>query len=207
MAGTSGRGSGARGAVFDHLAVGCTRLADGVAHLEAALGVRLAPGGRHPDFGTHNRLLSLGPGEYLEVIAADPEAPAPGRPRWFDLDRFEGPPRLAAWIVRVPDLAAAGAPGEILELARGAYRWRMAVPADGVLPVDGLHPAMIAWRGPHPADALPDAGCRLGALVLRHPEPARLAALPGADDPRVTVEAGPPGLSARIDCPNGPAWI
>lgn len=207
MAGKSERGNDAGGAVFDHLAVGCTRLEDGVAHVEAALGVTLTPGGRHPVFGTHNRLLSLGPGAYLEVIAPDPDAPPPGRPRWFDLDRFEGPPRLAAWIVRVPHLAAAGAPGEILDLARGAYRWRMAVPADGVLPADGLHPAMIEWRGPHPADALPDAGCRLGALVLRHPEPARLAALPGAGDPRVTAEAGPPGLAARIDTPGGPVWL
>jgi hypothetical protein len=24
---------------------------------------------------------------YLEIIATDPEAPAPGRPRWFGLDQ------------------------------------------------------------------------------------------------------------------------
>lgn len=198
-------------AVFDHLVLACETLEAGAAQAEAALGVPLEPGGAHRAFGTHNRLLSLGPGAYLEAIAVDPQAPPPGRPRWFDLDRFAGPPRLTAWVVRVPDLAAAAAAGlasgEILDLERGRTRWRMAVPADGVLPRDGLHPAAIEWRGPHPADALPDLGCRLARLVLRHPRPAALAGLPGADDPRVTVERGPPGVSARIDTPAGPRWL
>ena len=39
---------------------------------EGALGATPAPGGHHPLMGTHNQLLSLGPGEYLEVIAIDP---------------------------------------------------------------------------------------------------------------------------------------
>ena len=198
-------------AVFDHLVLAGETLEAGAAQAEAALGVPLEPGGAHRAFGTHNRLLSLGPGAYLEAIAVDPQAPPPGRPRWFDLDRFAGPPRLTAWVVRVPDLAAAAAAGlfsgEILDLERGRTRWRMAVPADGVLPRDGLHPAAIEWRGPHPADALPDLGCRLARLVLRHPRPAALAGLPGADDPRVTVERGPPGGSARIDSPAGPRWL
>jgi len=198
-------------AAFDHLVLACETLEAGAAQAEAALGVPMEPGGTHRVFGTHNRLLSLGPGAYLEAIAVDPQAPPPGRPRWFDLDRFAGPPRLTAWVVRVPDLAAASAagiaPGEILDLERGRTRWRMAVPPDGVLPRDGLHPAAIEWRGPHPADALVDRGCRLARLVLRHPRPAALAALPGADDPRVIVEHGPPGLSARIDTPAGPSWL
>jgi hypothetical protein len=61
---------------FDHLAIGAETLDEGVEAVEAALGVPLAPGGGHPAMGTHNRLLSLGPGEYLEVIAIDPDAPA-----------------------------------------------------------------------------------------------------------------------------------
>jgi len=195
------------GAAFDHLAVACERLEAGARAVERALGVALEPGGRHPDFGTHNRLLGLGPGEYLEVIAVDPGAAPPGRARWFDLDRFAGAPRLTNWIVRVPDLAAAGAPGEILDLQRGAYRWRMAVPADGVLPHHGLHPATIEWRGPHPAEALPDRGVRLAELVLRHPEPALLVGLPGLDDGRVRVEPGLPGLSARLTGPGGDVWL
>ena len=87
---------------LDHLAITCASLPEGAAWAEERLGAPLEPGGRHAHFGTHNRLLSLGPGLYLEVIAPDPEAPAPGRPRWFGLDEAREP-TLGNWIVRVPD--------------------------------------------------------------------------------------------------------
>ena len=194
---------------FDHLAIACEDLAEGAAALEAALGVALAPGGRHAAFGTHNRLLSLGPGEYLEVIAADPDADPPPRPRWFDLDRFTGAPRLVTWVARVPDLSAVAAGGrdQVLDLSRGAYRWRMAGRSDGRLIAGGAAPPLIEWQGAHPADALPDAGCRLTQLVLRHPDPDTRAALPGQDDPRLTVAPGLPGLAACLATPAGEVWL
>jgi hypothetical protein len=196
---------------LDHLAVGCGVLAEGVAAVEAALGVTLAPGGEHAAFGTHNRLLSLGPVEYLEVIAVNPAAPAPGRPRWFDLDRFAGPPRLTNWVAACEDMAAALAAsppgaGVPMDLARGDFRWAMAVPGDGRLPFDGGFPALIRWDGAaHPAPRLPDHGIRLLALTLTHPQADELRAALGAvlDDPRLTVDAGPVGLSARFSTPNG----
>ena len=40
------------------------------------------------------------------VLAADPAQPRPAWPRWFDLDRFTGPPRLTNWICRCDDIAA-----------------------------------------------------------------------------------------------------
>uniref|UniRef100_UPI0039B8CB19 VOC family protein n=1 Tax=Albidovulum sp. TaxID=1872424 RepID=UPI0039B8CB19 len=86
-------------AAFDHLAVSAASLDYGARVVEAALGIGLESGGKHPFMGTHNRLLSLGPGEYLEVIAIDPEAPGPERPRWFRLDTFTGPPRLTNWVL------------------------------------------------------------------------------------------------------------
>jgi hypothetical protein len=196
---------------LDHLAVACGALAEGVAAVEAALGVTLAPGGEHAAFGTHNRLLSLGPAEYLEVIAVNPGAPAPGRPRWFDLDRFAGAPRLTNWVAAcddMPAVLAASPPGAgvPMDLARGDFRWTMAVPGDGRLPFDGAFPALIRWHGSaHPAPRLPDHGIRLQAMTLIHPQAEALrAALAGmCDDPRLTVHAGPVGLSARFSTPNG----
>ena len=178
--------------------------------VERLLGVPMAGGGRHAAMGTHNRLLSLGD-LYLEVIAIDPAAPPPGHARWFDLDRFSGPPRLTNWIVACDDIGAALAAGPSgwgapLHLSRGDYRWQMAVPGDGVLPFGGLFPALIQWQGPHhPAGALPDAGLRLARLTVTHPKAASLrAALQSLDDPRVEILAGDmPGLSARIDTPRG----
>ena len=122
------------------------------------------------------RLLSLGPSSYLEVIAIDPAAPPPGRTRWFDLDRFAGPPKLTNWVVRCDDLvsALAVAPagtGKIMQLARGDLHWRMAVPDDGCLPFDGGYPGLISWRGTaHPAAGLPDRGARLELLEIVHPK-------------------------------------
>ena len=196
-------------AAFDHLAVSAATLEEGSAAVEDALGLPVGPGGVHPFMGTHNRLLGLGPGEYLEVIAIDPAAPSPPHPRWFPLDRFSGPVRLTNWIVRVGDLdaALAAAPagaGRAVDLERGAYRWRMGVPADGCLPFDDAFPALIEWKGAlHPAAALPDLGCRLVRLEIAHPEAAALrAALPLAD-PRVIVVPGDRALRATIATPHG----
>lgn len=199
---------------LDHLAVAAESLEAGVAAVEAALGVPLAPGGRHAAMGTHNRLLHLGPGLYLEVIAIDPDAPAPGRARWFDLDRFEGPPRLTNWVARCEDTdleaALAVAPegaGRPLALSRGDLRWRMAVPEDGRLPFEGAFPALIEWEGAaHPAARLPDAGCRLVALDVFHPrvEAVRVALTGLIADPVVALHVGPrKALRAVIDTPAG----
>lgn len=194
---------------LDHLAVSCSELASGAAAVEMALGVPLQAGGQHPDFGTHNRLLGLGE-DYLEVIAINPGAPPPARPRWFDLDRFAGPPRLTNWILRCESLEAAlealgpgfGAP---VSLTRGDLRWRMAVPGTGVLPFDNCAPALIEWETPPPVARLKEQGARLAGLTVVHPEAEALAAMLGTvlDDARVTYAAGLPGLRAEISTPAG----
>ncbi|MEZ5796254.1 MAG: VOC family protein [Paracoccaceae bacterium] len=184
--------------VFDHLAISAETLEAGVAAVEAALGVPLAGGGQHDHMATHNRLLGLGD-LYLEVIAADPSRPPPAWPRWFDLDRFAGPPRPTNWVCRCEDLAAELAisppgTGVPVQLQRGDYRWQMAVPSDGRLPFDGGFPALIHWQGRlHPARALPDSGLRLERLEIAHPEAAALrAALAGRlRDDRVVISDGP----------------
>ena len=160
---------------FDHLVVAARTLEEGAAWVEARLGVAPVPGGKHATMGTHNRLLGLGASAYLEVIAIDPEAPPPARPRWFALDtpamraRLARGPALIHWVVRSADIEAAAraCPDrlEILALSRGDYRWRIGVPPDGRLPGDGRSPTIIQWEGDkHPAQALPESGCRLVAL-------------------------------------------
>ena len=184
---------------LDHLAFSCERLADGVAALETALGVPLAPGGVHPLMGTHNRLLSLGPDEYLELIAVDPSASPPPMPRWFDLDRFTGPVRLTHWICRTDDLAGSLACGpaglgQATDLARGDFRWRFGIPPQGRLPFDDTHPALIEWQGDaHPCAFLPDQGCRLHALHVTHPDAVGLRQALGVQfsDDRVHFHTGP----------------
>lgn len=203
MTGRSGRGM-----ELDHLVIACENLDEGADHVASVLGVRPGPGGKHPFMGTHNMLLSLGPRAYLEVIAIDPDAPQPGQARWFALDEFSGPPRLTNWVARCGDLEAqvAVAPelnGEMRELARGDFRWRMVVLPDGHLPFDGYYPGLIQWLGPHPAAHLPEAGLCLERLEIAHPDAALLSPfLAGVDG--VGVVARPDaGLSAQITTANG----
>lgn len=157
---------------LDHLVVAARTLEEGAAWVEAKLGVATLPGGKHALMGTHNRLLSLGPGRFLEVIAIDPDAPQPPRPRWFDLDapsmreRLARGPALIHWVERTDDLETAlrdhSERIEILSLSRGPYRWRIGVRPDGLRPAGGSSPTLIQWEGDlHPAGALPDSGCRL----------------------------------------------
>jgi len=194
---------------LDHLAVTAADLEQGADWVARALGVVPGPGGAHAHYATHNRLLGLGPGLYLEVIAPDPAAPRPAHPRWFGLDRA-GAPRLGNWIVRVPDLAAAvaAAPeaGVAVPLSRGDLNWTIAVPPDGSLPLDGGYPTLIQWGpGTHPAGRLPDLGLRLLALDILHPRADALRArLHALNDPRVSfVPAAAPALRARIATPDG----
>ena len=195
---------------LDHLAVAARDLDEGRAAVEEALGVALQPGGQHAHFGTHNLLLGLAGGLYLEVIAIDPHAPRPGHARWFDLDRFDAAPKLQAWICRSEDLGAALArhpqAGDPVPLARGDLSWRMAVPRDGRLPFDGVFPALMQWDGDaHPARRLSASGCALARLVVCHPDAGSLADLLGRDltDDRVVFETGPTGLRAEIRTPSG----
>lgn len=196
---------------LDHVAVATDRLDDGAAAVEAALGLPLQGGGQHAAMGTHNRLMGLGP-EYLEVIAIDPEGTAPQQPRWFDLDRFTGPARATTWICRCDDLDAALAvapagTGVPWSLARGDLSWRMAVPVDGVLPFDGLFPALIQWEGPaHPAPRLTEVGARLAALRLFSPQARalRAALAPLVADDRISViDADLPRMEVVIATPGG----
>jgi hypothetical protein len=175
--------------ILDHLVVAARALDEGAAYICARLGVDCVAGGRHATMGTHNRLLSLGPSAYLEVIAIDPEAPAPARPRWFELDatamktRLARGPALVHWVERTDDLErdAATYPGSlsIVPFERGPYRWRMALAPDGSFPARGTLPTLIQWDGPHPCAALPDSGIRLRGL--RHENGALRAdfAVPG----------------------------
>ena len=93
--------------VLDHLVVAAADLDSGTRHVADLLGIAPAGGGAHPRMGTHNRVLGMAGGVYLEVIAIDPDAPAPQRPRWFGLDqpalraRLADGPFLAHWAARV----------------------------------------------------------------------------------------------------------
>jgi glyoxalase-like protein len=203
---------------LDHLVVAARTLAEGCTFIEAQLGVRPQPGGRHVAMGTHNAVLGLGPRQYLEVIAIDPEGAKPAQPRWFDLDEprmraalTEGP-RLVHWVARTDDIDATKARariglGVVHPMARGDLHWRITIPGDGHLPGAGLVPTLIQWSdGTHPTDRLADSGIRLVALAGEHPDPATirvaLASLGLSETLKVTYGRYP-RLAAMLRTPRG----
>ncbi len=197
---------------LDHIAISARSISEGATFVEKQLGVSLSPGGQHPQMATHNRLLSLGPEIYLEVIAIDPDHPKPSHPRWFNLDNFSGTPQLTNWIARCDDMASAiaDAPagiGDIVSFTRGELSWQMAVPRNGKLPFDGAYPALITWQGgKHPANLLPDRGCRLKSLRISHPDAGALRRMlePQNNLDLIEIIFGPtPKIIAVIDTPAG----
>jgi len=205
-------------ATLDHIIVAAATLAQGCDYVESGLGVRPQTGGKHVLMGTHNALLKLGPRLFLEVLSVDPQAPAPARPRWFDLDEprmrasLTDGPRLVHHVARTDDIEALASRsptdlGEILQLTRGDFRWRITVPPDGHLPGRGLVPTLIQWSDArHPADGLADRGLSLVALAGEHPDPApvrsALARLGLSDTVKVTYGQSP-RLAAMIRTPRG----
>ncbi|MBA3032380.1 MAG: VOC family protein [Gammaproteobacteria bacterium] len=202
---------------IDHLVVTAPNLEVGAAYVRSTLGVAPQPGGEHARMGTHNLLLRLGDDLYLEVIATNPNAPVPARPRWFALDTLEqdAAAALTSWVVRTPDIQASAAActerlGSIEPMSRGALDWRITIPADGLPPLHGLAPALIEWQTDgHPAARLADHGLSLAKFELFHAEPQRVSRLltslelegPFAVSP---LSAGhTPYLVAHINTPQG----
>jgi hypothetical protein len=208
---------------LDHLVVATPSLGAGNEWLEERLGVTLQAGGQHLGWGTHNRLLQLGPDTYLELIAPDPSQPPPAGPRPFGLDRADlrarlnSQPRLVHFVMRTEHLDAARSvlgydPGAITPMSRGTLRWRITLPASGEPAGDGLLPTLIQWdvdmATQHPARVLEDRGVRLERLSVTAPDSVR-PLLAGIDrDPRITLAEGASGaLAMTLATPRGPVTI
>lgn len=199
-------------AAIDHVVIGAATLEEGAAFVEALLGVAPGPGGAHPGAGTHNRLLGLGQGCYLEVIAPDPAQPEPALPRLFGLDdpavrrSLRKEPGLIAWVARTSGLDAVltrlgqDRAGAMRAMSRGSLSWKLADPP-AAAGFGGLLPGLIEWGPPGPPGEIPGHGCALLAMEAEHPEPAALAAALEERGVREVLGLGPgprPVLSLQM---------
>lgn len=216
---------------LDHLVIAAPDLDAGTDYVAGLLGIAPQGGGAHTAMATHNRVLGMFGGVYLEVIAVDPAAAAPARPRWFGLDteavqqrlrdgpfllhwaaRVERPADLGRWQAQYPERIA-----PVIPMTRGGLHWRITVPEDGSLPAwpgeadsagDGLLPSLIQWDvATYPGVSLPRQDLALRRLSGRHPRAELLRqglAWLGAD-PLIAIEQadGPPELSAEIETAQG----
>jgi hypothetical protein len=208
---------------LDHLVVAARSLDEGAAWCEAMLGIVPGPGGKHPLMATHNRLFSIAtarhPRAYFEIIAIDPDAPPPGRRRWYDLDdpglqhalASDGP-ALIHWVAgcgaidaEIAALRSHGIDrGDAIAVeratARGPLRWRISVRSDGARLRDGAWPTLIEWDGPHPAETMAPSGVGFEALAI---DPAWPSGLRDRLPPDVTPDATPAPLVATLTTPRG----
>lgn len=202
---------------IDHIVTTAPSLEEGAEYLQTTLGIAPETGGEHPRMGTHNQLLKLGNDLYLEVIAVNPKALPPDRPRWFQLDNsdWNRRPQLATWVVRTNDIYAATAAspvphGCIEAMTRGALDWLITIPKEGSLPLQGMAPTLIQWNTqPHPASKLQDKGCSLIGLEVFHAEAEKLKtmldriAFQGELVVSQLAEGLQPYLIAHIQTPEG----
>jgi Glyoxalase-like domain len=188
---------------LDHVLIAVDDLAAADAELRATHGVASVEGGRHPGWGTANRIVPLGD-SYLELVAVVDAAEAAGDPfgRWVAESRG-----AFAWAVRTDDLEAA-ARRLGLEVGAGSrarpdgstLRWRSA----GVdrAAAEPLLPFLIQWD---PGTVLP------GQAPIEHPrgtaalqevrlrgDASRLAEWLGPHDLPVTVMPGEPGVEGFV---------
>lgn len=195
---------------LDHLVYATPDLEATVADIAATWGVTPAAGGRHDGRGTHNALLAIGNGAYLEVIGPDPEQPDPPGPRPFGVDDLTEP-RLITWAASVPDLALwlhwcderkidAGPAVDMQRTTPSGevLRWRLTVPGPFG---DGVVPFLIEWPGATPATSAP-TGVELFGFALSHPDPAVRGRLVEYALPYDVTE-GPASMRATLMTPGG----
>ncbi len=197
--------------MLDHLVLAVPDLIAAMDRLEREWGVRPAMGGKHTGRGTHNALLSLGDGPYLELIAQDPDQQPGASTARFGLETITEP-ILRTWAIKAPDIdariarARAGGydPGDASTMSRALpdgtrLEWQLTTRAG----VAGVLPFLIDWgNSPHPSKTSP-AGCTLASFAIEHPEPDTIRRAIAALELDTEVREGPiPRLTATINTPN-----
>lgn len=200
---------------LDHVLVGVSELEAGRAEIERLTGVRPDAGGSHPQWGSHNALLALGPVCYLELVALRPESPPTG-----PFAALRGLERATpiGWAVATTDTArtrqrleGAGfaltptAPGRRERPDGSHLAWTTFGLADQ--PLVGAWPFFIEWVGgsAHPATDSP-SGCSLSALRLKEVESERLRSLCVVLDLALEIQlsqAEAPSVGLILDTPAG----
>ena len=195
---------------IDHIMLGIANLDRGMEAFEQATGVRPVYGGKHPT-GTHNALVSLGDGIYLDLIAAQPGA----QPTSFnnDLLKLDAPTPIG-WAVSADDakalrqkLTSAGfglsdlKDGSRVTPSGATLRWQTFELASN-LPGD---PFFIVWaaESPHPSSTSPK-GCTLDRFTIANPDHEQLDRIRGVLDlPVVVMKAAREEFTLSLTCPKG----
>jgi len=186
------------GVAVDHLLVATADL-DAAAAAAEGLGLPVAAGGRHPGWGTANRIVPLGDA-YLELVAVvEPgEAATSGFGSWV----AAAPPGPMGWAVRPGDLEAtvsrlglAVVPGSRAAPDGRTLRWRTAGVEHAAL--EPCLPFFIAWESGTPFPGAGGARIEVERIDLRGDAGRLTAWLDGAALP-VSVRPGPAAVERIV---------
>jgi catechol 2,3-dioxygenase-like lactoylglutathione lyase family enzyme len=200
----------AAGARIDHIMIGAANLDRAIDDFEKATGVRPVYGGKHPS-GTHNALVSLGEGTYLELIAVQPGVkPPPSLATLPNLQRLTP----IGWAVSVADAKAFGQqltsagfpvtdlkPGSRITPSGATLRWqtfRLQSEFPGA-------PFFILWAPgtPHPSSTSP-VGCKLERLTVAGPKAESISRLRSVlAIPIEVANSASEQLTVSLLCPKG----
>ena len=160
---------------IDHLILGINNLEKGCTDFENLSGVRPAFSGEHPNWGTHNALLSLDQ-SYLEVIAPQPTMDLAESP--FSIIKDQIQLSLIGWAIQTTNL------NEVVQLmdefglkhterltgsrktpTGEMLRWESVFLLNESTP--SIHPFFIQWENPnlHPSKTTPK-GCTLSDITI-----------------------------------------
>jgi hypothetical protein len=136
---------------IDHVLYAVSDLEAAATRFEEDLGLESIPGGRHPRWGTANRIVQLGP-DYLELVGVvDPQVAADSPFGRMVRDAGDG---LLGWSVATDDLDAVAARLGLTVRRGGRSRpdgvrltWRYAGVEESVAS-GGTLPFFIQWEGP-----------------------------------------------------------
>ncbi|MEJ0056133.1 MAG: VOC family protein [Bacteroidota bacterium] len=199
--------------MLDHILLGVSDLQKGIQLVKEKTGVEAAEGGKHPNIGTHNALISLGENQYLEIIA-----PNPGEKLIDEYSFLKDlkEPSVFTWAVHTNNMEevlkkinAAGyknygiSDGSRLTKEGKKLSWRSL--GMEVAPDDGLIPFFIEWGKDtvHPSITSPK-GCKLQSLELTHPKPVEIeTVLKNAGIPLSVEKGSKPQLKLTIQSPRG----
>lgn len=182
--------------------------------LSKKMGVEVLYGGQHKTEGTHNAVVNLGNGAYLELLAIDEKNTAIASSRWMGIDLITEP-IMTRWALKSTNLpsdvkilqTANPEMGEIFAGSRkktdgSTLRWAMVKPLSH--PMVEILPFMVDWKDSvHPTMTMPDV-CKLIGMRATHPTPHLLQPTLNNLGAVIDLQKGNTiSLEAVIQTPNG----
>jgi Glyoxalase-like domain len=186
------------GLVVDHVLIAVADL-DAAAAAAGRLGLPVAAGGRHPGWGTGNRIVPVG-GAYVELVAVIEPAETATSP--FGSWVAASPPGPMGWAVRGDDLDATArrlglepVPGSRAAPDGRTLRWRTAG-VERVVAEPSL-PFFIAWEPGTPFPGEGPADVAIERIELRG-DAARLEEWLGGAALPIAIRPGPAAVERIV---------